>query len=58
MTCETVTGLGDWMDKLLLIDGPYIRNGFIQVNGKPGIGVDVNPDVAKAHLAPGETWWG
>ena len=25
---------------------------------KPGLGVDINPDVAKAHLAPGETWWG
>jgi len=58
LTCETVTGLGDWMDKVLLIDGPYIQEGFIRVNDKPGLGVDLNPDVVKAHLAPGEPWWG
>jgi L-alanine-DL-glutamate epimerase-like enolase superfamily enzyme len=58
LACETVTGKGDWMDQLLLIDGPYIQDGFIRIAEKPGLGVDVNPDVAKAHLAPGERWWG
>ena len=58
MTCETITGTGDWMDQLLLLDEPYIRNGFVQVTNKPGLGVELNPDVVKAHLAPGETWWG
>jgi L-alanine-DL-glutamate epimerase-like enolase superfamily enzyme len=46
------------MDELLLLDGPYIKNGDISVNDKPGVGVDLNPDVAKAHLAEGERWWG
>lgn len=58
MTCETITGTGDWMDQLLLLDGPYIREGFVRVTEKPGLGIDLNPDVVKAHLAPGETWWG
>ena len=58
MACETVTGQGGWMDQLLIIDGPYIVEGFIKVNDKPGLGVDINPDVAKAHLADGEKWWG
>jgi L-alanine-DL-glutamate epimerase-like enolase superfamily enzyme len=58
MACETVTGLGDWMDKLLLLDGPYIQDGFIRVNDKPGLGIELNPDEVKAHLAPGESWWG
>jgi L-alanine-DL-glutamate epimerase-like enolase superfamily enzyme len=58
MTCETITGTGDWMDQLLLLDGPYIRDGFVQVTGRPGLGIELNPDVVKAHLAPGETWWG
>lgn len=58
LTCETVTGLGDWMDQVLLLDGPYIQDGFIRITGKPGLGVDLNPDVVKAHLAPGESWWG
>jgi len=58
MTCETITGTGDWMDQLLLLGGPYIRDGFVQVTDKPGLGIELNPDVVKAHLAPGETWWG
>jgi L-alanine-DL-glutamate epimerase-like enolase superfamily enzyme len=58
MTCETVTGLGDWMDQVLLLDGPYIQDGFIRITDKPGLGVDLNPEVVKAHLAPGESWWG
>ena len=58
MTCETVTGAGGWMDQLLLLDGPYIQEGFVRVTDKPGLGAELNPDVAKAHLATGETWWG
>ena len=55
---ETITGEGDWMDKVLLLDGPYIKDGYIQVTEKPGLGIELNPDVVRAHLAPGETWWG
>jgi L-alanine-DL-glutamate epimerase-like enolase superfamily enzyme len=58
MSCETVTGEGGWMDQVLLLDGPYIKDGFIQVSAKPGLGIALNPDVVKAHLAAGETWWG
>ena len=58
MTCETITGTGDWMDQLLQLDGPYIRDGFVRVTEKPGLGIDLNPDVVKAHLAPGDAWWG
>ena len=58
MTCETITGVGGWMDQLLVLDGPYIRDGFVRVNDRPGLGVDLNPDVVKAHLADGEMWWG
>jgi L-alanine-DL-glutamate epimerase-like enolase superfamily enzyme len=55
---ETITGEGGWMDQVLLLDGPYIKDGFIQVTDKPGLGIELNPDVVRAHLAPGETWWG
>jgi L-alanine-DL-glutamate epimerase-like enolase superfamily enzyme len=58
IACETVTGKGDWMDELLILDGPYIENGYVRITEKPGFGVDLNPDVAQAHLAEGETWWG
>ena len=55
---ETVTGEGGWMDQVLQLDGPYIKGGYVQVNEKPGLGIELNPDVVKAHLAEGETWWG
>jgi L-alanine-DL-glutamate epimerase-like enolase superfamily enzyme len=58
MSCETVTGEGGWMDQVLVLDAPYIKDGFIQVSDKPGLGITLNPDVVKAHLAAGETWWG
>lgn len=58
IACETVTGKGDWMDDLLILDGPYIENGYVRITEKPGLGVDLNPDVAQAHLAEGEVWWG
>jgi L-alanine-DL-glutamate epimerase-like enolase superfamily enzyme len=55
---ETITGEGGWMDQVLLLDGPYIKDGFIRVADKPGLGIELNPDVVRAHLAAGETWWG
>jgi L-alanine-DL-glutamate epimerase-like enolase superfamily enzyme len=58
MSCETVTGEGGWMDQVLVLDGPYIKDGFIQVTDKPGLGITLNPDVVKAHLAAGEVYWG
>jgi len=57
MACETVTGQGGWMDQLLALNGPYIQHGFVYVNDKPGLGLDLNPDIVKAHLAAGESWW-
>jgi L-alanine-DL-glutamate epimerase-like enolase superfamily enzyme len=58
LACETVTGKGDWMDKLVIYDQPLFKEGYIAVSSKPGLGFDLNPDVARAHLATGETWWG
>ena len=58
LLCETVTGKGDWMDDVLVLDGPYIENGHLRITEKPGFGVDLNEDVVKAHLAEGEAWWG
>lgn len=55
---ETVTGKGDWMDQVLVLDGPYIQDGHIRVSDKPGLGLTLNPDTVKAHLAAGETYWG
>jgi len=48
----------DWWQDLVIHDGPIIKDGYLTIQDKPGYGVEINPDVAKAHLAPGETWWG
>jgi L-alanine-DL-glutamate epimerase-like enolase superfamily enzyme len=56
--CETIVGRGGWMDNVVLGDKPPIRNGYIELTDKPGIGVELNPDVVRAHLAAGEQWWG
>jgi L-alanine-DL-glutamate epimerase-like enolase superfamily enzyme len=48
----------DWWQDLVIHDGPLIQGGYFTIQDKPGYGVDINPDVEKAHLAPGETWWG
>jgi L-alanine-DL-glutamate epimerase-like enolase superfamily enzyme len=58
MALETITGEGGWMDQVLLLDGPYIKDGFINVTDKPGLGIELSPDIVRAHVAPGETWWG
>jgi L-alanine-DL-glutamate epimerase-like enolase superfamily enzyme len=58
LACETVCGKGGWMDDLVLHDGPIFKDGHIAVSSKPGSGIELNPDVARAHLATGEIWWG
>jgi len=54
---ETVIGRGGWMDDVILHDGPVVKDGHITLPDKPGIGIELNPDVVKAHLAPGEKYW-
>lgn len=39
-------------------DGPIIENGNWRLLDKPGLGVELNEDYARKHLAPGEEWWG
>jgi L-alanine-DL-glutamate epimerase-like enolase superfamily enzyme len=48
----------DWWPTLVTREGPYWKDGYFHIEDKPGLGFDINPDVAKAHLAPGEVWWG
>jgi L-alanine-DL-glutamate epimerase-like enolase superfamily enzyme len=48
----------DWWPTLVIREGPFWENGYFTIQDKPGYGIELNPDVAKAHLAPGETWWG
>jgi len=46
-----------WWDQLVT-GGPVIENGFIDLNDKPGHGLDLNEDVAQEHLAAGSSFFG
>ena len=48
----------DWWPDLVVHEGPFWEKGYFTIQDKPGYGIELNPDVAKAHLAPGEVWWG
>ena len=47
----------EW-EEFVIHEGPIIKDGKIQIQDKPGFGVELNEDYVRAHLAPGETWWG
>ncbi len=47
-----------WWPDLVTHEGPFWKDGYFIIEDKPGLGFNINPDVAKAHLAPGEQWWG
>ncbi len=48
----------EWWPDLVMHEGPIWEKGYLTIQDKPGYGVEINPDVARAHLAPGEAWWG
>ena len=57
LAAETVIGNGGWMDDIIVHDGLIVKDGHIALPDKPGLGIELNPDVVKAHLAKGETYW-
>jgi L-alanine-DL-glutamate epimerase-like enolase superfamily enzyme len=57
LAAETVIGNGGWMDDVIVHDGLIVKDGHIALPDKPGLGIELNPDVVKAHLAKGETYW-
>jgi L-alanine-DL-glutamate epimerase-like enolase superfamily enzyme len=42
-----------WQDLVEGIEKPIINKGFIKVPDKPGLGITLNDEVVKQHLAPG-----
>lgn len=47
----------EWWDNLLLGQGSLIQDGYISLRDNPGLGIEVNEDVARAHLAKGSTFF-
>ena len=46
-----------WGDMVEGIDKPVINKGWIKVPDKPGLGITLNEDVVKQHLAPGTAYF-
>jgi len=42
-----------WQDLVEGIEKPIINKGFIKVPDKPGLGITLNEDLIRQHLAPG-----
>jgi L-alanine-DL-glutamate epimerase-like enolase superfamily enzyme len=57
LAAETAIGRRNWMDDVIVHEGPLVAQGYIAVPRKPGLGVELNPDVVKANLAEGEKYW-
>ena len=41
-----------WKD-IIKNDGQFYKDGYLELSDKPGIGVELNEDVCREHLAPG-----
>jgi L-alanine-DL-glutamate epimerase-like enolase superfamily enzyme len=41
-----------WWDDLVIGDQPMIQDGYITLPDEPGLGIELNEDVARAHLGP------
>jgi L-alanine-DL-glutamate epimerase-like enolase superfamily enzyme len=46
-----------WWEDLCAGDKPFIRNGRMLVSDKPGVGVELNDDVARSLLWNGDTYF-
>jgi L-alanine-DL-glutamate epimerase-like enolase superfamily enzyme len=57
LALETVVGRRNWMDDVILHDGPIVKDGHIAVPDRPGLGIELNREVVKANLAKGEKYW-
>jgi L-alanine-DL-glutamate epimerase-like enolase superfamily enzyme len=55
---ELAGGRDPWTFEMVTHEGPFFKDGYFIIQDKPGLGVDLNPDIVKAHLAPDEVWWG
>lgn len=47
-----------FFDELLVGGGPVIANGYVELTDAPGIGADLDLQVARRHARPGEPFFG
>jgi hypothetical protein len=39
-----------WKDLVTGLSNPFLKDGYVDVPEKPGLGIDLNPEVIKEHL--------
>jgi L-alanine-DL-glutamate epimerase-like enolase superfamily enzyme len=55
---ETILGEGNAAkEKMAASDEPAIRKSVMQFPEGPGLGLQINEDWLRQHMAKGETWW-
>jgi L-alanine-DL-glutamate epimerase-like enolase superfamily enzyme len=48
--------LAHWPD-IIQRDGPIYKDGYYVLNNKPGLGIELNDEVCRKHLAPGSRYF-
>ena len=46
-----------WFEEIIDAPQPVIHDGHLHFTGKPGLGIELDEDVAHRHLMPGQTWF-
>jgi L-alanine-DL-glutamate epimerase-like enolase superfamily enzyme len=46
-----------WEDLVIGPEKPLVKAGFVSVPDRPGLGIDLNEDVIRAHLIPGAPYF-
>jgi L-alanine-DL-glutamate epimerase-like enolase superfamily enzyme len=46
-----------WWEDLAICDKPIFKKGFAVASEKPGLGIELNEEVVKAHLKPGTQYF-
>ena len=47
----------DYWSTIVAEKEDIIKDGYITLSGRPGIGLELDEDVARAHQYPGTTWF-
>ena len=46
-----------WEDLVIGPEKPLVKAGFVHVPDRPGLGIELNEEVIRAHLAPGQPYF-
>ena len=55
---ENVLGSGYGVERQSKTHPPVVKDGYLEVPNRPGIGAEFDESFLRANLAPGEPWWG